>query len=81
MTNASAGRAVLTVLCGVAAFAALVERAGLVPATFAAALLAGLAPKDASPARAALLAVVVSVVVALLFIGLLSQPLRAFASW
>ncbi len=71
-------RALLTVLGGVAAFALLVERAGLVPATFAATLLAGLAPSDAVPVRAVVHAAVVTVVIAVLFLLLLAQPLRAF---
>lgn len=71
-------RALLAVSGGVAAFALLVERVGLVPATFAATLLAGLAPSDAVPLRAVLHAVVVTVVITVLFLVVLMQPTRAF---
>ncbi|HYW50790.1 MAG TPA: tripartite tricarboxylate transporter TctB family protein [Gemmatimonadaceae bacterium] len=71
-------RALLAVMGGVAAFALLVERAGFVPATFAATLLAGLAPSDVVPVRAVVHAAVVTVVIAVLFLVILAQPMRAF---
>ncbi|MGY6533880.1 MAG: tripartite tricarboxylate transporter TctB family protein [Pararhodobacter sp.] len=74
-------RALAAIAAGLAAFAALVERAGLVPAVFALVALSSLAAGPPRPLRVALLAGVISALSYLVFRLGLGLPLPAFAGW
>jgi hypothetical protein len=70
-------RSVLAVAAGVMLFALSLERAGLVPATLLLVLLSSLAEPGWRPRRAAILAVVVTALVYLLFVTVLQIPVEA----
>jgi hypothetical protein len=71
-------RAVIAILAALGAFAYLVERLGLVPAIFAAVLVASLAERRPRPVQAVLLAAALAVACTALFVYGLALPLRAF---
>ena len=68
---------VLAVAAGVILFAVSLERAGLVPATLLLVLVSSLAEPGWRPRRAAILAVVVTALVYLLFVTVLQIPVAA----
>ena len=74
-------RALAAVGAGLAAFAALIERAGLVPAVFALVALASLAAGPPRPLRVLVLAGAVSALSWAVFRLGLGLPLPAFAFW
>lgn len=71
-------RPILTITAGFVAFAALLERAGLVPATVALVLLVSLAEKPVRPVAAVATAVGLSVLGVLVFIYGFGIPVSAF---
>ena len=71
-------RACLAIAASVFSFAALVERAGYVPAVFATVLIASCASRELPLRRALLLAALVAAALAVLFVGLLDQALSLF---
>ena len=74
--NASSGtRACLAVSGSVLTFALLIERAGLLPAVVATVLIAALATRASRPRETFILAVCLAMGIALLFVGLLGQPI------
>jgi hypothetical protein len=74
--NASSGtRACLAVSGSVLAFALLIECAGLLPAVVATALVAALGTRTSRLRETFIFAVCLAAVVALLFVGLLGQPI------
>jgi len=70
-------RSALAVATGVVLFALSLERAGLVPATLLLVLVSSLAEPGWRPRRAAILAVVVTALVYLLFVTVLQIPVAA----
>jgi hypothetical protein len=72
-----AWRSLLAVGFGIALFALLLERAGLVPATLALVLTSSLAQPHWRPRRAVILAVTVTALVYLLFVVVLQIPVAA----
>jgi hypothetical protein len=72
-----AWRSLLAIGLGIALFALLLERAGLVPATLALVLASSLAQPQWRPRRAAVLAVAVTALVYLLFVVALQIPVAA----
>lgn len=70
-------RSVLAIASGVTLFAVSLERIGLVPATLALVLISSLAEPAWRAHRAAVLAVVVTVLVYLLFVTVLQIPVAA----
>ena len=71
-------RPILTISAGFVAFAALLERAGLVPATLALVVLVSLAEKPVRPVAAVAIAVALSVLGVLVFIYGFGIPAAAF---
>ncbi|MCC5989654.1 MAG: tripartite tricarboxylate transporter TctB family protein [Pararhodobacter sp.] len=74
-------RALAAITAGLAAFAALIERAGLVPAVFALVALASLAAGPPRPLRVLALAAAISALSWAVFRLGLGLPLPAFAFW
>ena len=74
-------RACLAVTGSVGLFALLIERAGLVPAVIASVVAASLGTAGMRLRDALLLSVCLATVVALLFVGLLGQPLALIAGF
>ncbi|HEX3503979.1 MAG TPA: tripartite tricarboxylate transporter TctB family protein [Xanthobacteraceae bacterium] len=70
-------RSVLAIALGVILFAVSLERAGLVPATLMLVLVSSLAEPNWRPHRVAVLAVVVTALVYLLFVTVLQIPVSA----
>lgn len=70
-------RSVIAIAAGVVLFAVSLERIGLVPATLALVLVSSLAEPQWQPRRAAVLAVVVTAFVYLLFVTVLQIPVAA----
>jgi putative tricarboxylic transport membrane protein len=70
-------RSVLAIALGVILFAVSLERAGLVPATLMLVLVSSLAEPNWRPRRVAVLAVVVTALVYLLFVTVLQIPVSA----
>jgi putative tricarboxylic transport membrane protein len=70
-------RSVIAIAAGVILFAVSLERIGLVPATLALVLVSSLAEPRWQPRRAAILAVVVTAFVYLLFVTVLQIPVAA----
>jgi hypothetical protein len=75
----SAVRPCAAIAGSVLAFALLIERAGYLPAVLAAVLIASSGSRELSVRDALVLAVIVAAVLALLFVGLLNQPLDLVA--
>jgi hypothetical protein len=74
--SASSGtRACLAVSGSVLIFALLIERAGLLPAVIATVLVAALGSRASRPRETLILAVCLAAAIALLFVGLLGQPI------
>lgn len=67
----------LLVMLSIPAFAVLVERAGLVPATASLVMLSVLAERPVRPVRALVLAVLISAMGVAIFVYALGLPLRA----
>jgi hypothetical protein len=76
-----AWRTLVAVLAGIGAFALLLERTGLVPASVALVLLAALAEPQYRPGQTVLLALAVSAISVLIFSLMIGMPLPAFARW
>lgn len=76
-----AWRTLVAVLAGIGAFALLLERTGLVPASVALVLLAALAEPQFRPGQTVLLALAVSAISVLIFSLMIGMPLPAFARW
>jgi hypothetical protein len=74
-------RPCVAIAASVLAFALLIERAGYVAAVMATVLIASFASRELSPRRALLLAVLVAMTMAGLFVGLLDQPFRLVAGF
>jgi hypothetical protein len=72
-----AWRSLLAIGFGIALFALLLERAGLVPATLVLVLASSLAQPQWRPWRAAVLAIAVTAMVYLLFVVVLQIPVAA----
>jgi hypothetical protein len=70
-----AARPLLAIAGSVLAFALLIERAGYLAAVTATVLIASLASRELTLRRALMLAVGVATAMAVLFVGLLDQPL------
>lgn len=68
-------RPILFIPCAVGAFAALVESWGLAPAIFVSTQLAALADEQSTIAQSLVLAVAASILVVVVFIGLLGLPI------
>jgi hypothetical protein len=75
MTAGSAVRPCLAIAGSVMAFALLIERAGYLAAVVLTVLIASAGSRELNVRHALMLAVVVAAVMALLFVGLLDQPL------
>lgn len=73
------GRALLFPLGGILLFAALIKAAGFLPAVFACTLLAGFADRTNRPVPLVLIAVVVAIFAATVFVFGLGIPVRLFA--
>lgn len=71
-------RPFLLVMLSIPAFALLVERAGLVPATASLVVLSVLAERPLRPARALVLAALISAMGVAIFVYALGLPLSAF---
>ena len=76
-----AWRALVFVLAGISAFALLLERTGLAPASVALVLLVALAEPRFRLGPAILLALAVSAVSVLIFSVMIGIPLPAFVGW
>jgi len=70
-------RPFVMIMAGMVAFAALMQRAGLIPAIFALVIVSALAEKPFRPIRTLILALALSVMGVGIFIKLLGIPLRA----
>jgi hypothetical protein len=76
-----AWRPLVAVAAGMAAFALLVERLGMVPAIIAAVFLAALGDRESRPLGTIVLAVFLCIGVWLVFAVGLGLPIRAFRGW
>ena len=74
-------RACAAIGASVLAFAFLIERAGLIPATAAATLVASTGSRAFHLRDAAILSIGVAAAMAILFVGLLNQSLRLVAGF
>ena len=74
-------RPCLAIAASVVAFALLTERAGYLAAVIVAVLVASLGSRELSRRQALMLAVVAAAAMAILFVGLLDQPLRLIATF
>ena len=79
MMAGSAVRPCLAIAGSVMAFALLIERAGYLAAVVLTVLIASLGSRELNVRQALMLAVMVAAVMALLFVGLLDQPLDLIA--
>ena len=73
---AASVRPCLAIAASVIAFAVLIEPAGYLAAVVAAVLLASRGSRELNARQAVLLAVIIAIAMAILFVGLLDQPLR-----
>jgi hypothetical protein len=76
MMTGSAVRPCLALAGSVLAFALLIERVGYLAAVMLTVLIASSGSRELNVRQALMLAVVVTVVMAVLFVGLLDQPLH-----
>jgi hypothetical protein len=81
MTARSALRPCLAVPGSVLTFALLIEHAGFLAAVTLTVLLASFASPELSLGRALMLAAIVAVVMAVLFVGVLNQPFTLITGW
>jgi hypothetical protein len=65
----------------VVTFALLIERAGFLAAVTLTVLVASFASRELSLGRALMLAAIVAVVMAVLFVGVLNQPFTLLTGW
>ena len=79
MIGGSAVRPCVAIAGSVMAFALLIERAGYLAAVLVTVLVASFGSRELSVRRALILGAVVAAVMALLFVGLLNQPLDLIA--
>jgi hypothetical protein len=82
--NVTAGsplRSCLAIPGSVVTFALLIERAGFLAAVTLTVLLASFASRELSLGRALMLAAIVAVVMAVLFVGVLNQPFTLITGW
>ncbi len=75
VTVSSGTRACLAVSGSVLTFALLIELAGLLPAVVATVLVAAMGTRESRPRETLIFAACLAAVVALLFVGLLGQPI------
>jgi hypothetical protein len=81
MTVPSALRPCLAVPGSVLTFALLIERAGFFAAVTLTVLVASFASPELSLRRALMLAAIVAVMMAVLFVGVLNQPFTLITGW
>jgi predicted neutral ceramidase superfamily lipid hydrolase len=81
MMPGSSGRPCLAIAASVVAFALLVERAGYLAAVMATVLVAARGSRELNVRQALLLAIVIAAAMAVLFVGLLDQPLPLIAAF
>jgi hypothetical protein len=81
MKGGSAVRPCLAITGSVLAFALLIERAGYLAAVMLTVLIASFASRELNWRQALTLALVVTAVMAVLFVALLDQPLRLVAGF
>ena len=81
MTGGGAIRPCVAIAGSVLAFALLIERAGFLAAVLTTVLIASCGSRELSVVRALVLALAVTVAMAVLFVGLLDQPLRLVAGF
>jgi hypothetical protein len=81
MKGGSAVRPCLAITGSVLAFALLIERAGYLAAVMLTVLIASFGSRELNWRQALTLALVVTAVMAVLFVGLLDQPLRLVAGF
>ena len=74
-------RPCLAIAASVVAFALLIERAGYLAAVTAAVFVASLGSRESNVRQALILAFVIAAAMAVLFVGLLDQPLRLVAAF
>ena len=71
----------VAIACSVFAFALLIERVGYLAAVMLTVLIASYGSRELTVRQALLLSLVVTAVMAVLFVGLLDQPLRLVAGF
>ena len=76
MVTAASFRPCLAIAASVFAFALLIERAGYLAAVIEAVFVASLGSRELNVRQALLLALIIAAARAVLFVGLLDQPLR-----
>ena len=81
MRAGSAVRPCLAIAGSVLAFALLIERVGYLAAVMVTVLIASYGSRELNVRQALILAVVVAAVMAVLFVGLLDQPLPLVATF
>jgi hypothetical protein len=81
MMPASSRRPSLAIAASVVAFALLVERAGYLAAVMATVFVAALGSRELNVRQALWLAIVIAAAMAVLFVGLLDQPLPLIAAF
>ena len=74
-------RPCLAIASSVVAFGLLIERAGYLAAVIATVVVASLGSRELNGRQALMLAIVVAAARAILFVGLLDQPLRLIATF
>ena len=79
MTPGASVRPCLAIAASVFAFALLIERAGYLAAVMSAVFIASLGSRELNVRKALVLAVVIAAAMAVLFVGLLDQPLQLVA--
>lgn len=80
MMPASSGRPCLAIAASVVAFALLIERVGYLAAVMSTVFVASLGSRELNVRQALMLAVVIAAAMAVLFVGLLDQPLHLVAA-
>jgi predicted neutral ceramidase superfamily lipid hydrolase len=81
MVTRSSVRPCLAIATSVFAFALLIERAGYLAAVIATVFVASLGSRELNLRQALMLAFVIATTMAVLFVGLLDQPLRLVAAF
>lgn len=74
-------RPLFLVTGGVIAFAVIIGPAGLIPAVFAGAVISAFGSREARLRQTIVLGFCVAAVIALLFVGLLRQPMELVVGW
>jgi hypothetical protein len=81
MMPASSGRPCLAIAASVVAFALLIERLGYLAAVMVTVFVASLGSRELNVRQALMLAVAIAAAMAVLFVGLLDQPLPLVAAF